>query len=66
VAAGYGQLYLRVDPLNNPRAYALYQRLGYQPLQSEPYRKAWQFQDSAGQVQRGEDWAVDMVKLLKG
>lgn len=66
VAAGEGQLYLRVDPLNNPRAYTLYQRLGYQPLQSEPYRKAWEFLDSAGQVHRGEDWAVDMVKQLKG
>ena len=27
-SAGYRQLYLGVEPLSNPRAYALYQRLG--------------------------------------
>jgi GNAT superfamily N-acetyltransferase len=62
--AGYGQLYLSVEPLANPRAYALYQRLGYQPLQSKPYRKIWGFTDSAGKVHRGEDWVVDMMKPL--
>jgi GNAT superfamily N-acetyltransferase len=63
-AAGYRHLYLGVDPLNNPRAHALYERLGYRPLQSEPHRDAWEFRDSAGQVHRGEGWAVDMVKTL--
>lgn len=63
-AAGYRQLYLSVEPLSNPRAYALYQRLGYQPLQSEPYREIWEFTDSAGNTHRGEDWVVDMVKQL--
>jgi GNAT superfamily N-acetyltransferase len=60
--AGYRQLYLSVEPLSNPRAYALYQRLGYQPLQSEPYHEIWEFTDSAGNTHRGEDWVVDMVK----
>jgi GNAT superfamily N-acetyltransferase len=63
-AAGYRQLYLGVEPLSNPRAYALYRRLGYQPLQSEPYREVWEFTDSAGDTHRGEDWVVDMVKQL--
>ena len=45
VAAGYGHLFLAVDPVDNPRAYALYQRLGYQALQSEPYRSHWEFTD---------------------
>lgn len=63
-AAGHRHLYLSVDPLHNPRAYALYQRLGYQPLQSEPYRKHWAFTDSAGTTHSGEDWVVDMVKPL--
>lgn len=63
-AAGFRELYLGVDPLNNPRAYALYRRLGYEPLQSEPYREHWEFRDSAGQVHRGEGWAIDLVKLL--
>lgn len=61
-AAGSGQLYLSVEPAANPRAYAFYQRLGYQPLQSEPYLKAWKFIDSAGLIHHGEDWIVDMVK----
>jgi GNAT superfamily N-acetyltransferase len=64
VETGYGQLYMSVEALNNPRAYALYQRLGYQPLQSEPYRKIWEFTDSGGKLHRGEDWVVDMVKHL--
>ncbi len=64
VAAGYRQLYLGVEPLHNPRAYALYQRLGYQPLQSEPYRTTWEFKDSDGALHHGEDWGVDMVKQL--
>ena len=64
-AAGNSQLYLSVDPLNNPRAYALYQRLGYQQLQAEPHRETWEFMDSAGQVHRGDDWAIDMVKQLE-
>jgi GNAT superfamily N-acetyltransferase len=63
--AGYAHLYLSVDPLTNPRAYALYQRLGYQQIQAVPYRKTWGFTDSEGQVHRGEDWLVDMVKHLQ-
>ena len=64
-AASYAQLYLSVEPLANPRAYALYQRLGYQQLQVEPYRKQWRFSDSAGQVHQGEDWVVDMVTQIE-
>jgi GNAT superfamily N-acetyltransferase len=62
--AGYRQLYLSVDPVDNPRTYALYQRLGYQALQAEPYRSHWEFTDSAGQCHHGEEWALDMVKQL--
>ena len=62
--AGYRQLYLSVEPVRNPRAYALYQRLGFQPLQPEAYRESWEFTDSAGILHRGEDWVVDMVKPL--
>ncbi len=65
VNGGYRHLYLSVEPADNPRAYALYRRLGYQPLQAEPYRKLWAFTDSAGAVHRGEDWVVDMVKRLR-
>lgn len=62
--AGYQQLYLAVEPLTNPRAYALYRRLGYQPLQAEPYFHAWASLDGDGQIRRGEAWLVDMVKPL--
>ncbi len=61
-AAGYRHLYLAVEPLHNPRAFALYQRLGYQPLQAEPYHSTWHFTDSAGITHSGEEWIVDMVK----
>ena len=63
-AAGHAYLFLSVAPQHNPRAYALYQRMGYQPVQSAPYRKRWHFIDSAGTVHRREDWIVEMVKPL--
>jgi len=62
--AGSNRLYLSVNPVNNPRAYALYLRLGYQSVQSKPYRKIWQFTDSQGNLHSGEDWIIDLVKDL--
>jgi ribosomal protein S18 acetylase RimI-like enzyme len=64
--AGYDTLYISVEPADNPRAYALYQRLGYRQLQPEPYLKVWEFVDSGGERHHGEDWRVDMVKSLLG
>src|SRR5262245_56214742 len=40
---GGTRLYVGVDPVDNPRAYQLYLRLGYTPLQTQPYRLSWQF-----------------------
>jgi len=62
--AGYPQLYISVESRDNPRAYALYQRLGYQQLQDEPYFHRWGSIDGDGQLQQGELWLVDMVKRL--
>jgi GNAT superfamily N-acetyltransferase len=62
--AGARHLYLTVEPQHNPRAFVLYQRLGYQPLQEAPYPKRWAFIDSAGMRHQGENWVVDMVKSL--
>lgn len=62
--AGFGQVYLAVEPLANPRAYALYLRLGYQPEQPEPYLSRWQFTDSGGRVHQGENWVMDLVKNI--
>ena len=61
---GFEEIFLAVDPRNNPRAFALYQRLGYQPLQAEPYLKNWEFVDSGGRFHSGDDWIVDMAKPL--
>jgi ribosomal protein S18 acetylase RimI-like enzyme len=62
--AGYSQIYIAVDPLHNLRAYALYQRLGYQQLQSEPYFHRWEAADGDNEIQRGDSWLVDMMKPL--
>jgi ribosomal protein S18 acetylase RimI-like enzyme len=64
-AKGFDHIYLSVDPLTNPKALALYQRLGYRALQSEPYLERWSFTDSAGHLHEGEEWLIDMAKELK-
>ncbi len=58
------ELYISVEPLDNPRAGALYQRLGYQQIQPEPYFHRWEALDGDGQRDHGEVWLVDMVKPL--
>ena len=67
ITARHGQteLYVAVDPIHNPLAAALYRRLGYQALQSEPYMKHWAFTDSSGVVHMGDDWIIDLVKKLQ-
>jgi GNAT superfamily N-acetyltransferase len=62
--AGYGQLFLSVNPVDNSGAHAWYLRAGYEPLQAQPYRERWYYTDSNGDVRRGEVWALDMVKIL--
>lgn len=64
--AGYTQLFVQVDPRENPGAHRLYQRLDYQPLQPEPYYATWAFLDSAGNRHHGESWILDMVTDLPG
>jgi len=61
---GSKTLYIAVEPLDNPRAYTLYRRLGYEQIQAEPYQTIWEFQDSEGEMHRGEAWIVDLVKQL--
>jgi GNAT superfamily N-acetyltransferase len=63
-ASGFRELFLRVDPVNNHRAYSLYKRLGYLPLQANPYMRYWEFVDSRGGLHKGDDWTVDMAKSL--
>ena len=59
--AGHRQLFLSVEPIDNTRAYSLYQRLGFNQLQPEPYPVSWKFTDSSGKVHQGEEWVVDMM-----
>jgi GNAT superfamily N-acetyltransferase len=63
-ACGYEQLYIWVNPVNNPRALALYQRLGFRPLQEQPYWFHWQFIDGEGKRHAGDSWRLDLVKTL--
>lgn len=62
--SGYQQLFVGVDPVENPRAHALYLRLGYAPLQDAPQRTRWRFVDSSGAVHQGEEWHLDLRKPL--
>ena len=61
---GYTRIYMGVDPIENPRALALYQRLGYIPLQKEPYLARGTFHDESGNVSERSYWRVDLVKSL--
>lgn len=60
----YQEIFLAVEPLANPRAYTLYQRLGYRQIQAEPYLKHWEFVDSNGNLHAGDNWIIDMVRRL--
>jgi GNAT superfamily N-acetyltransferase len=66
VAQQYGKsaIYLSVEPHTNPRALQLYLRLGYSPLQEQPYHNIWRFTDSEGLMHEGEEWVIDMRKQL--
>lgn len=61
---GAQHIYISVEPIANPRAYALYQRLGYQRIQIEPYFYHWIFVSDDGTIEEGKEWLVDMVKPL--
>ena len=65
VEEGYRELYLIVEPWDNPCAFALYQRLGYKQLQAEPYESKWQLTDSDGNLHQGVSWVLDLVKELE-
>lgn len=61
---GKNTIFLSVEPNENPQALALYRRLGYLSLQEEPYYNRWQFTDSDGNLHQGEEWLIDMRKVL--
>lgn len=53
---GYSRVGLSVNPTLNPRAQALYERLGYRDVGRAPYL--------SGVYDGDEDWVIDMVKSL--
>ena len=63
-ALGHPALYLAVDPDHNPRALALYRRLGYVSLGDVPVDEPWQYTDSAGVEHTGIDHVIYMRKDL--
>ena len=61
-AHGDAALYLAVDPDDNPRALALYRRLGYVAVDEHPVDEPWEFADSSGVVHSGLDHVIYMRK----
>ncbi len=64
VNAGGDRLFVAVDPVDNPRAHALYLRLGYIPLEREPFQVHWHFTDSDGNRHEGGSWNINLVRQL--
>jgi GNAT superfamily N-acetyltransferase len=62
--AGFTEMLLGVDPINNPAACRLYERLGYLPIDPKPVEDRWEFTDSDGNVHSGVNWIVHMKKPL--
>ena len=62
---GYTKLYCSVDPVTNYRALALYQHLGYLPVDPVPERKQEVFFDAWGEVQQHVYWRMELVKHLE-
>lgn len=61
-ARGFAQVSLAVG-IENPRARALYERLGYYAI-GQPYDDEWHYTDARGQIQRVIEHVLDLVKQL--
>jgi GNAT superfamily N-acetyltransferase len=64
VAFGHKVMHVGVDPVDNPRALALYERLGYVPMHDEPERKKAVFYDESGNAIEKEYWNINLKKQL--
>jgi len=58
------EIFIGVDPDSNQRAYSLYLRLGYKPLDEEPYLEHWRFTTSDGELHEGDNWIIYLRKEL--
>jgi GNAT superfamily N-acetyltransferase len=65
---GHERLYIGVDPVASPRVFALYKRLGYVPVQDEPFEAEMLFHDAqGGPAVKKKYWRIELVKnLAKG
>jgi len=61
---GCSEIFIGVDPESNQRAYSLYLRLGYEPIEEEPYLDHWSFTTSDGEVHEGYNWGIHLKKDL--
>ena len=61
---GCSEIFIGVDPKFNQRAYSLYLRLGYEPLEEEPYPDHWSFTTSDGELHEGDNWIIYLRKEL--
>jgi len=63
VAFGHKAMHVGVDPVDNPRALALYQRLRYVPI-DEPRQKKAIFYDEKGDAIERKLWNINLGKQL--
>ncbi len=63
VAFGHKAMHVGVDPVDNPRALAMYQRLGYAPI-NEPQQKMAIFYDEKGDATKRKFWNINLRKQL--
>ena len=63
VAFGHKVMHVGIDPVDNPRALALYERLGYVPI-DEPHQKKAIFYDEVGNTTEKEYWNINLRKQL--
>lgn len=61
---GVSRLGLGVNPTENPRALALYERLGYRDSGEPPHFDVYAYTDEYGQRRLYEDWTLFLVKDL--
>ena len=63
VAFGHKVMHVGVDPVDNPHALALYERLDYVPI-DESWQKKAIFYDEVGNATEKEYWNINLKKQL--
>jgi GNAT superfamily N-acetyltransferase len=62
---GHDTLFVGVDPVENARAFDLYKRLGYLPIQDRPYKAEMLFHGSEGNPPvKKKYWRIELRKEL--